>query len=113
MARTALVTGRLGLTLLIAFGAATPAPAQTLQETKDAMEMMVGSAAICSDYLARPQVLEDMRQTGREQLGKAGMSEGEADAFMDDAVKTALADTSNETQKQVACEIVNIQALPQ
>ncbi len=90
---------------------ALPASAQTLQEVKDAMEMMVASAAICSDYLARPEVLEQTRGTGQRELTKAGLSQAEADAFMDEVAKSARAETSNETQKQVACEIVNIRAL--
>ena len=90
---------------------AWPATAQTLQEVKDAMEMMVASAAICSDYLARPEVLEQTRQTGQRELTKAGLSQGEAEAFMDEVAAGARAKTSSETQKQVACEMVNIRAL--
>ncbi len=89
----------------------SPASAQTLQEMKDAMEMMVGSAAICSDYLKRPDVLEDTRQLAREQLGKAGMFGSEADAFSDGVVTAAMSETNSEMQQQVACEIINIPAI--
>lgn len=89
----------------------SPATAQTLQEMKDAMEMMVGSAAICSSYLKRPEVLEDTRQLAREQLGKVGMSASEADAFSDGIVTAAMSETNTEMQQQVACEIINIPAI--
>lgn len=91
--------------------ATLPASAQTQQEVKDAFEMMVGSSAICSDYLSRPEILADNRALGLRQLVAAGLSEAEANEFMDRAEATALADRSTETQKQVACEIVNVPAL--
>ncbi len=91
--------------------ASAPAAAQTLQEVRDAMQMMVSSGAICSDYLKRPEILEEIRQTGRYQLGEAGMAEADASAFMDETVAKSRDDTMTETQKQVACEIVNIRAL--
>lgn len=98
--------------LLFALCVATsPAAAQTVQEVKDAMEMMVGSAAICADYLARPEVLENTLQLGRDQFAKAGLSAAEAEAFMSETAQKAMAEPSNETQKQVACEIINIPAL--
>ena len=97
--------------LLATWTIISPASAQTLQQVKDAFEIMVGSAAMCSEYLGRPEVLEDNRRLGRGKLVEAGMSEAEADAFMDAAAATALAEASNEMQKQVACEIVNIPAL--
>ena len=89
----------------------SPAKAQTLQEVKDAMEMMVGSAAICSDYLKRPEVLEDNRRLAREQLGKVGLSVTDADAFSDEVAAQAMTGTNSEMQQQVACEIINIPAL--
>ena len=88
-----------------------PAAAQTLDEVKEAMRIMAGSAAVCSDYLKRPEVLDEVRQTGRYQLGEAGMSEAEADAFMDAAQSEARAEEMTETHKQIACEIINIRAL--
>jgi len=88
-----------------------PAAAQTPDEVKQAMRIMAGSAAVCSDYLKRPEVLEEIRQTGRYQLGEAGMSEAEADAFMDAAQAEARSEDMTETHKQIACEIINIQAL--
>lgn len=87
------------------------AKAQTAQEVKDAFEMMVGSAAICADYLGRPEILTDNRKLGHQQFEKVGVSVAEADAFMDTAVAEALKEPSTETQKQVACEIINIPAL--
>lgn len=101
----------LALLLVLAHAGPLPAFAQTLDEMKDAMEMMVGSAAICSGYLKRPEVLEDTRQLAREQLAKVGMSSSEADAFSDGIATAALADSSTEMQQQVACEIINIPAI--
>jgi hypothetical protein len=92
--------------------AATPALAQTVQEVKDAFEMMLSSAAICADYLKRPEVLTEMRGRGGEQLALAGMPGGEASAFMDGVIATAQAETTNVMQQQVACEIINIKAIP-
>ena len=89
----------------------SPSAAQTLDEMKEAMRIMAGSAAVCSDYLKRPEVLEEVRQTGRYQLGQVGMSEAEADAFMDAAQAEARAEDMTETHRQIACEIINIQAL--
>jgi len=91
--------------------ATSAASAQTVQEVKDAMEMMVGSAAICADYLGKPEILENNLQLGRDQFAKAGLSAAEAEAFMSEAAQKAMAEPSNETQKQVACEIINIPAL--
>ena len=101
----------LAATMLLAHAGGSPAYSQSLQEVKDAMEMMVGSAAICSDYLKRPEVLEDTRQLAREQFGKAGMSAGEADSFSDGVVAAAMSGTNTEMQQQVACEIINIPAI--
>ena len=56
-------------------------------------------------------MLDEVRQTGRYQLGEAGMSEAEADAFMDAAQTEARAEEMTETHKQIACEIINIRAL--
>jgi hypothetical protein len=88
-----------------------PAAAQCPQEVREAIEMMVSSAAICSDYLARPEVLTEMRENGRYQLGEIGMAQADADAFMDETVARARADALTETRKQVACEMINIRAL--
>ncbi len=101
-------------TLALAFAllaTAWPATAQTLDEVKEAMRIMAGSAAVCSDYLQRPEVLEEVRRTGRYQFSEAGMSEAEADAFMDAAQAEARAEEMTETHKQIACEIINIRAL--
>lgn len=97
--------------LMVAATAWSPASAQTLDEYKDAMEIMVSSATICSDYLKRPEVLEDMRARARQHLGDAGMPTGEMATFIAGIEKQAMAETSNETQKQVACEIINIPAI--
>jgi hypothetical protein len=97
--------------VLFAHTLLSPARAQTVDEMKDAMEMMVGSAAICSDYLKRPEVLEDTRQLAREQLGKVGLSADDADAFSDQITAQARQETNTETQQQVACEIINIPAI--
>ena len=97
--------------LLVGLAGLSPASAQTAQQVKDAFEMMVGSAAICSDYLARPEILADTRKLGITQFEKAGVSAAEADVFMDAAVAEAMREPSTEMQKQVACEIVNVPAL--
>jgi hypothetical protein len=91
--------------------AASPAWPQSPDEVKDGMRIMAGSAAVCSDYLKRPEVLEEARQSGRYQLGEIGLSEAEADALMDQAIARARAEEPTETGKQIACEIINIQAL--
>ena len=88
------------------------APAQSLDDMKDGTSLMVGSGAICSDYLQKPEVLAQMRERGLAGLIGAGMSESEANALMDEAVKEARSEPSNETQMQVACEMVGIKALP-
>ena len=98
----------LGSMLLLAQAGWFPASAQTVDEMKDAMEMMVGSAAICADYLKRPELLEGTRETARVQLGKVGLSTADADAFSDRIAAEAMKDNNSEMQQQVACEIINI-----
>jgi hypothetical protein len=90
---------------------ASPLCAQTLAEMRDAMEIMVNTSTICSDYLQRPEVMEEWQRRALENLTELGMAADEAEAFIAQAVAAARAETLTEVQKQVACEMVNVRAL--
>ena len=87
------------------------ASAQTLSDMRDAMEIMVNTSTLCADYLQRPEVLDEWRQRALDNLTELGMPAAEAEAFVAGTIAEARAETPTETQRQVACEMVNVPAL--
>ena len=105
---------RLALAIVaVMAGAATTAAAVELEDMKMGTEILVGSGAICAGYLKKPEILDGVRRSGLTNLTGAGLSEDEANALKDGAVKEALSEQSTETQMQMACEFAGIKALPE
>lgn len=83
----------------------------SLEDAKGTAEMMVASASACSRYLKKPELVDDWRGRARERLVEAGMSEADADGFLDGLVEAETGKTYDTMQAQVGCEMIDIKAI--
>jgi hypothetical protein len=104
------MAGPVAAAILIAFTGMAHSQG-TIQETRDTADMMIASAYACSQFLNKPQVLEEWRLRARDGLVEAGMTDAEADTVVDEFVAANKARTFDTMQQQVGCEMINIPAL--
>jgi hypothetical protein len=103
------MAGPVAAAILIAFPGMAHSQG-TIQETRDTADMMIASAYACSQFLNKPEVLEEWRLRARDGLVEAGMTDAEANT-VDEFVAANKARTLDTMQQQVGCEMINIPAL--